>query len=348
MSEKMKAARLHGVGDLRVDEVDRPELQNDDDVLIRIHACGICPSDLRAYMGQRKRRSGEPYTPGHEWAGEIIDAGDAVEGYTVGDRVAPSWRVMCGECHYCVRGMANYCEKLDRGRIHGGFCEYGVAPYKHMARVPDGTSSLAACFCEPVACCINGNLDTRIKMGDFVAIVGSGPIGLTHVMLAKHAGARVVVSDVIQSRLDKALEVGADGVINAASEDPVARIKELTGGYGADCVITAMGIVKAQAQALDMVDIGGRVNFFAGTYPSGSFEMDPNHLHYRTIHVTGSHDYTPRHFEIAMDYISMKTVDVAALVSHELPLADVQSGFETVKKQEGLKVIIRMHQEGDA
>lgn len=342
MPQKMKAARLHDVGDLRVDEVDRPELQNDDDVLIKIHSCGICPSDLRAYTGQRKRRSAEPHTPGHEWAGEIIDAGDAVEGYAVGDRVAPSWRVMCGRCHYCIRGMANYCENLERGRVRGGFCEYGVAPSGHMVKVPDDVSSLQACFTEPVACCINGNLDTRIRTGDFVAIVGAGPIGLTHVMLAKHAGARVVVSDVIQSRLDKALELGADGAINAAKEDPVERIKEMTGGYGADCVITAMGIVKAQAQALDMVDIGGRINFFAGTYPAGTFDMDPNHIHYRTIHVTGSHDYTPRHFEIAMDFIQMRTVDVAALVSHELALADVQKGFEIVKNQEGLKVIIHM------
>jgi len=164
-------------------------------------------------------------------------------------------------------------------------------------------------------------------------------------MLARHAGARVIVSDVIQSRLDKALELGADAVINASKEDPIARVKELTGGYGADCAITAMGIVKAQAQALDMVDIGGRVNFFAGTYPAGTFELDPNHLHYRTLHVTGSHDYTPRHFQIAMDFIRLGTVDVAALVSHELQLADVRGGFETVKNQQGLKVIVQMSQE---
>ena len=339
---RMQAARLYGVGDLRVEQVDRPAVSADDDVLIRIHACGICPSDIRAYTGLRPPNRPTPYTPGHEWAGEVVDAGDAVTGYAIGDRVVPSWRLVCGKCTYCTRGVHNFCENLERGRVRGGFAEYGVAAVGALLRIPEGVSYQDACFCEPVACCVNGAQDSGIQFGDDVVIVGAGPIGLLHVQLAKHAGARVYASDLIPARLDKAREVGADGVIDASRGDPVSRVKELTSGRGADVVITAVGAPQALQQALDMVGNCGTVNFFAGTYPPTTFEIDPNLIHYKQIRLTGSHDYTPRQFEIALRFIEIGTVRVAPLISHELPLAQVREGFDVVAGRKGLKVIVTM------
>lgn len=342
ISSTMNAAQVYGPSDLRVEEAERPTITHDDDVAIRIYACGICPSDVRSYTGLRPLSRSLPYTPGHEWAGEVVGVGAGVEDFAVGDRVVPSWRVVCGECIHCIRGRHNFCENLLRGRVIGGFAEYGVAPARSLLKIPDGVSYVQAAFCEPVACCINGSLDSDIKFGDDVVIVGGGPIGLQHLQLAKHAGARVFVSDLIPSRLDKARELGADGVILASEENPVARVKEITGGYGADVVIAAVGALPALKQALDMVSACGTVNFFAGTYPPATLDIDPNFIHYQQIRLTGSHDFTPYHFRTALRFIETGTVDVLPLISHTLPLAQTKAGMDIVAAQAGLKVMITM------
>jgi len=340
--DQMMAVRLHGIGNLRIEQVDRPVISADDQVLVRIHSCGICPSDLRPYTGQRPPNRPTPYIPGHEWAGEIVAVGNAVKEYAVGDRVVSSWRAVCGRCYYCIRGAHNFCENLEREKVRGGFSEYGIAPAGTLLKIPDGVSYREACFCEPVACCINGSLNSDIQFGDSVMIIGAGPIGLVHLQLARHSGARVYMSDLIPERLEKAKELGADGLIHASKEDPVRRGKELTGGRGADVVIVAVGAPQALRQALELVGICGTVNFFAGTYPPTTLEIDPNLIHYKQIRLTGSRDYTPFHFETALRLIEAGTVQVAPLISHELPLAQVKEGFDIVAGRKGLKVMITM------
>ena len=337
---RMHAARLYGVGDLRVEEVGRPQIAADDDVLIRIHACGICPSDLRAYTGLRPPHGPTPYTPGHEWTGEVMAIGRAVQGFAIGDRVVPSWRVVCGECHYCTRGHHNYCENLARGRVRGGFAQYGVAPARALLHIPDRVTYEAASFCEPLACCINGNQDSDIGFGDDVVVIGAGPIGLTHVQLAKHSGARVIACDLVSERLTKAEQLGTDHTILASQGDPTEQVKTLTGGRGADVVIVAVGAPQALLQALNMVGLCGTVNFFAGTYPATTLDLDPNLIHYKQIRLTGSHDFTPHHFQTALRFIETGIVRVAEIISHRLPLAEVKRGFDIVAGREGLKVII--------
>jgi L-iditol 2-dehydrogenase len=271
-----------------------------------------------------------------------VAAGDTVEGFAVGDRVVPSWRVVCGSCHYCTRGMHNFCENLQRGRVRGGFAEYGVAAASSLLKIPETVSYQQASLCEPVACCINGSLDSDIQFGDDAVVIGAGPIGLIHLQLARHSGARVFVSDLISERLHKAEELGADALIHAAEEDAVERVKELTGGYGADVVIVAVGAPRALKQALDMAGACGTINYFAGTYPPTTLEIDPNLIHYRQIRLTGSHDFTPFHFRTALRFIETGTVQVAPLTSHELPLEQVKQGFDIVADLQGLKVVIRI------
>src|SRR5437588_6674475 len=154
MGKLIRAVMLHGPGELRIEEVERPE-PAEDQVLIRIHNCGVCPSDVRSYTGERA--GGHfPRTLGHEWAGEVASVGAAVEGFRAGDRVVPDWRVICGACYYCRRGIFNYCQHMIRGKVRGGFCEFGVAPVSNLRRIPDTVSYRAACFSEPLACCLNG------------------------------------------------------------------------------------------------------------------------------------------------------------------------------------------------
>jgi L-iditol 2-dehydrogenase len=345
----MKAARLYGVRDLRVEEVADPE-PGPGEALIRIHTCGVCPSDLRSYLGARSGSGALslPRTPGHEWAGVVVALGEPVDDASaggqapsikVGDRVVADWRYVCGRCYQCRRGVFNYCENLRRG-VRGGFAEYGIAPLSQLRAIPDHVSFEEASFCEPLACIINAHSYTQISLGDDVVVVGAGPIGLMHLQLARNRGARVIVSDPIAARLEKARELGAHDVIDASAGDPVARVNELTEGRGANAVIIAVGAAEPIRQGLAMATINGWVNIFAGTYPPVELPIDPNLIHYRQLRVTGSHDFTPHHFTTALRLIQFGIVRVAPLISHRFELDNVREAFETTAGRHGLKSMV--------
>lgn len=339
MIEKMKAALLYAPRDVRIE--DMPVKQpGPDQALIKIEACGICPTDVRSYTGMRK--GDYPRTTGHEWVGEIVEVGSDFQGFKVGDRVAPEWRAICGECYYCNRGIFNYCLNMQRGKVQGGFYGYGVSMARYMRLIPDGMPYEEAAFAEPLACCINGSQESNIRVGDDVVIIGAGPIGLQHLQLAKHKGARVIISDFIESRLEKAKELGADDTICPAKENDVERVNSLTDGRGANTVIAAIGTVEVAKTAIEMAGMCATVNFFAGTYPQGEIALDPNVVHYKQLILTGSHDYTPHHFTTALKLIQHGIVDVKSIISHVMPLEDIGAAFEMVEKREGLKVIIKM------
>jgi len=345
----MKAARLYGTRDLRVEALDDPK-PGLGEALIRIHACGVCPSDLRAYLGSSSHSANLPRTPGHEWSGIVVELGDAptegsVEGAAppssvhVGDRVVADWRYVCGRCYQCRRGVFNYCEQLRRG-VRGGFAEYGIAPLSQLRVLPNNVSFEAASFCEPLACVINGNSAVPMALGDDVVIVGAGPIGMLHMQLARNRGARLIVSDPIAARLERARALGAHDVIDASATDPVERVKELTAGRGADAVMVAVGAPEPIRQALQMGAIGGRVNFFAGTYPPAELPLDPNLIHYRQLVVTGSHDFTPHHFTTALKLIQYGIVKVEPLISHRFELDAIRDAFETTAGRLGMKSMV--------
>lgn len=338
----MKAARLYGVRDLRVEDVDDPQ-PHAGEALIRIEACGVCPSDIRSYLGSRSGASGLPRTPGHEWAGVVLEVrqgeGGADPGIAVGDRVVADWRYVCGRCYQCRRGVFNYCEHLQRA-VRGGFAEFGVAPLSQLRRIPENVTFEEAAFCEPLACVINGNEMTPMRLGDDVVIVGAGPIGLLHLQLARNRGVRLIASDPLAARLETARALGAHDTIDASSVDPIARVKEITEGRGADAVIVAVGVGEAARQGLQMAAIGGRVNFFAGTYPEVELPFDPNLVHYRQLVVTGSHDFTPHHFSTALKLIQHGIVRVEPLISHRFDLGAVRDAFEMAAGRGGLKSMV--------
>jgi L-iditol 2-dehydrogenase len=160
--------------------------------------------------------------------------------------------------------------------------------------------------------------------------------------LAVHTGARVWVSELLSERLAVAAALGADALIAASEVDPVRWVHERTAGRGADVVIVAVGAPRALEQALEVAGNCSTVNYFAGTYPPTTLQIDPNLLHYKQIRLTGSHDYTPVHFHTALRFLEIGTVKVAPLISHELPLAQVKDGFDVVAGRQGLKAMITM------
>lgn len=347
----MKAACLYGVRDLRVEEVSDPT-PGPGEALIQIHACGVCPSDLRAYLAVSPGSGGMslPRTPGHEWAGVVVALGQptgsgvgdgARSAIEVGQRVVADWRYVCGTCYQCRRGVFNYCANLQHG-VRGGFAGYGIAPLSQLRVIPDNVSFEEASFSEPLACVIQAHGYTEINLGDDVAIVGAGPIGLLHLQIARNRGARVIVSDPILARLEKARELGAHDVIDASTTDAAARVKELTEGHGANAVIVAVGGAEPIRQGLDMAAINGWVNAFAGTYPPAEMSIDPNLIHYRQIRFTGSHDFTPHHFTTALKLIEHGIVRVAPLISHRFSLDEVREAFETTANRRGLKSMVQI------
>jgi L-iditol 2-dehydrogenase len=347
--DEMWAACLYGQGDLRIERQPAPRITHDDDVLIRIRACGVCPSDVRSYVRPTKHKGQLPQTiiPGHEWVGEVVTSGSAVTEFTPGDRVAVNWRVVCGVCTYCGQGYHNYCERPDHTRVKGGFCEYGVAPASNVRHIPDGVSFTEAAFVEPLACCLNGTRELNIGLGEDVVVIGAGSIGLLHLQLARAQGARVIVSELLAERREKAKALGAHEIIGSDGVDPVVAVKELTGGRGADAVIVAIGHPAAISQGIQMAGPLGRVNLFAGTYPPTEIPLDPNLVHYQNIVITGTHDFGPHEFDLALRLIEYGIIDVAPLISHSFPLTETRQAFDVVVGRSGIKVMVEItvHQE---
>lgn len=335
----MKAALLYGVRDVRVEEVPPCEPRAGE-ALVRIRACGVCPSDVRRYISGSGGGSEAARRIGHEWVGEVVALPPEDADLSVGDRVAVDWRVICGVCRYCRRGAFNFCLAAEPPRVRGGYGEYGCAPVANLRRLPPHVSYPEAVFAEPLACCLNGMRRCQADWGHTVVVIGCGPIGLLHLQLARHQGAHVIACDLLPERLEVARRVGAHETICSAQEDAVARVKEATDGFGAEAIVVAVGGVQPLEMALQMADLNATVNLFAGTYPSQTIALDPNRIHYRQLHLTGSHDFSPDDFTAALRLMADGTVQTRPLISHILPLEAVQEAFEIVAARRGLKVVV--------
>jgi L-iditol 2-dehydrogenase len=334
----MRAALLYGPADLRVEEVPTPSA-GPGEAVIAVGSSGVCPSDIRSYVGVGGKPK-PPWTPGHELAGHITALGDGpTEGFALGDRVVLDWRGVCGRCHECRRGAANFCENLVKYPI-AGFAEYTKMPLAQLHKVPDHVALDTASFCEPLACVLNAHRAIPVPLASDVLIIGAGPIGLLHTQVARSRGARVIVADMKAARLAVAAKLGAHDVVDASVVNSRDAVLELTGGRGADAVIVTVGVPAVISSAFTMVARNGTVNLFAGTHPKGVIELNPDVPHYDQVAITGSHDFIPNDFATALRLLSFGIVDVMPLVSHRFPLSSIVDAFETTRQQEGLKSLI--------
>jgi L-iditol 2-dehydrogenase len=339
----MKAAVVYAPGDIRVEEVDDPK-PRDGYALVRVQACGVCPSDIRRFYGSA---GFDPWIPGHEVSGVLVDLGGDYSGpLAAGDRVVADWRVVCGRCSYCLAGHANFCEQREEFPI-AGFAEYTVVPHRALHPLPATISFAEASFCEPLACVLNAHRSLPARPAADVAVLGAGPIGLLHAQVALHRGARVIAVDPLEQRRSLARELGVHDVVDPAAGDPVDQVRELTGGYGAGVVIVAVGSMTAAEQAIAMARKGGFVNLFAGIYPPSELRIDPNVLHYGEISLTGSHDYAPAEFAQALRLLEYRMVRAAPLITHHYPLPEIADAFATARDQRGLKSIVHPGEAGE-
>lgn len=346
----MLAAIYNGIGDLRVEECAVPTI-GDDEALLRVRAASICATDLRILRnGHFKIREGTARILGHEFAGEIAAVGSHVAGLRVGLRVALAPNMGCGICDQCIQGHSHLCPTYDAFGItvDGAFAEFLRVPAAairqgNVLEIPDGVSFDEAALNEPLSCCYNGLLACHVDAGESVLVIGAGPIGLLHLLLAKSVGAGpVIVGEIDDERAEQARAFGADVVVNPAKEDLLARVSAETGGHRADSVIVAAPSPQAQEQALELAAVQGRINFFGGL-PKGSetITLRSNLVHYRQLVVTGTTGSSNHQYRQTMNLIARRRIHLERLISARYTLREIHTAFEQARSRQALKIVIQ-------
>ncbi|MEV4573417.1 zinc-dependent dehydrogenase [Nonomuraea jabiensis] len=332
----MKVARFHAPGDIRIEDAPEP-VAGPGELKIRVRNCSTCGTDAKILkFGHHHIRP--PRVMGHEIAGEVVDTGERVQVIAA---------IPCGTCPECLRGRLTVCPNQESMGYHydGGFAEYMVIPAKVLAvngvnAIPPGVGFAEASVAEPLACVLNGQSLARVGAGDDVVVMGAGPIGCLHVRLARARGAaRVFLVDVNPQRLAMAAElVRPDAAIDA---DPVEQVLKLTGGRGADVVITAAASGAAQEQAVRMAARQGRISFFGGLPKDDPLvTIDSNLVHYRELTIVGANGSSPAHNAEALRLVASGDVVVSDLITHRLPLPQVLDGIDLVSRGAAIKVTI--------
>lgn len=338
----MRVAMYYNNNDVRLEEMPVPQIGRGE-LLVQVMASGICGSDVMEWYRIHKA----PLVLGHEIAGKVVEVGEGVREFKKGDRVTAAHHVPCNTCYYCRSGHHTVCDTLRQTNFDpGGFAEYVRLPAINVDRgvflLPDEVSFEEATFTEPVACVLRGQRMARLEPGQSVLVIGSGIAGLLHVQLARALGAgRVVATDIVDYRLEAAQRFGADASIHA-EEDVPHRLRQLNDGRLADVVIVCTGAAAAIAQALQSVERGGTVLFFAPTGPGVTVPISINDLFFRNdITLTTSYAGSPADYALALELIRSGRVRVRDMITHRLSLAEAGLGFQLVAQaQDSIKVII--------
>ncbi len=315
------------------------------DILVKMRACGLCGSDIEKVYGKYgvvSRRLG------HEPSGEVIAVGSDVEGISVGDRVFVHHHVPCYSCYYCNHGDYTMCDHYQRSNIEPcGLAEVFLVPEWNVKRggvivLPEHVSYEEAAMIEPLACCIKAFNSAGIRGNDSVAVIGAGPAGIMHIILAEHTGAEPIIAvDVNEFRLRFASSIGADITLDARDSDIAAKVKAVTESRGVDVAIVATSNTNALLSALNMVRKGGKVILF-GVPPKGStVSIDLNHVFNNEIKMVPSlaaSDYDTRE---AFNLIESKRIDIARVITHRFPLDDARDAIECAHKAtDAMKVVV--------
>lgn len=339
----MKAALYYGVGDIRIEEVPDPEA-GPGEIVIRVGADLTCGTDVKTYRrGHPTIIESLPSRFGHEFAGTVVDVGPGVDKFKVGDRVVALNSAPCFECYYCKMGDYSMCENLHM--LNGGYAEYLMIPERivryNTYPVPDEISFAEAAMTEPLACAVHGIAKSGIQVGDTVAVLGAGPIGLMFVRLAALRGARVISIDPSEERLKAAEEMGASHLVRTPEADEAEReVRALTGGRGADVVVEAVGLPSTWEEALRLVRKSGVVNMFGGAAAGTTITVPTLLLHYNQLTIKGVFHHTPQYALTALNLISNRLVDARRFISGEVGLEELVDVLERHARQEGIKFAV--------
>ncbi len=345
----MQAAVYREKGVVRVESVPVPPIGSGE-ILIRVHTCGICGTDLK------KISTGSHSAPrifGHETAGVVAEVGAGVSDFQVGDRVMAFHHIPCGHCYYCRQKVFAQCPVYKKVGTTagfepsgGGFSEYvrvmDWIVHRGVVRIPDDVSFEQASFVEPVNTCMKG-LDTlRPQPGETVLVMGQGPIGIILAILAQKAGARVITSDLYPQRLRIVGAFGLADTLDSSQTDPVAVVRERTEGRGADAVIVAAAGNSLIQRALDAARPGGRVLLFAQTV-RGEAAFDPASICVDEKTLLGSYSASVDLQDEAVRFVFRREADLERLISHRFPLSEAVAAIDLAAhpRPDSMKVVIQ-------
>jgi len=324
----VKVAVYYNNSDIRIEEMDRPQIKQGE-ILVKVMASGICGTDAMEWYRIKKA----PRILGHEIAGEIVESNS--KRYKAGQRVFVSHHVPCNICKYCADDNHTACETLHKGNYDpGGYSEFIRVPKENVERgtyiLPEGVSCEEGTMIEPLACAVRGQRVIGVKKGQVVLVLGSGVSGLLNIWLAKSKGAKVIATDINKYRLKKAKEFGADIVVDAKEEKLDLK---------ADRVIVCAGAYEAVEEAFNSVDRKGAVLLFA--IPDRDIQIPTSEFWRNEITLTSSYGAAPRDLEEALNLIKSKKIDAERLITHRLPLGEIQKGFNILSDaQESLKIVL--------
>ena len=314
-------------------------------VKVEVRAAGICGSDLHLYHDTINYRIRTPVVLGHEFSGIVVEKGSEVgDEVAVGDRVTgePSIEI-CGRCDYCRSSHYNMCSsRTVMGYFHDGcFAPFVNASFVH--RLPDDVSFEAGALTELLACCVHSVIEQAgVTVGDLVAVIGPGPVGLFSSLVAAAEGGSVVLCGTSRDRGRLRFaerELGVGRVVDVEAGDAAGRIAGLSGGYGADVVVECSGTASGIDLALEAVRKRGKVTLMG--LPGRPVEVDFEKIAYKELRVSGGIGQRRSAWERALKLMAWHRIDNEKLISHELPLADWRRGFEMMERQEGLKLLLR-------
>ena len=330
--------------DVRLEEVPTPRI-GPGELLVKVLSSGICGSDVMEWYRIKKA----PRVLGHEITGEIVEVGEDVRNYHVGDRVFVSHHVPCNTCYYCLNGYHTVCDTLRSTNFDpGGFAEYIRIPKMNVDRgvfiLPEEVSFEDGVFIEPLACVLRGQRLARLSPGQTVFVIGSGISGLLHIALARVSGAgRIIASDINEYRLRAAKKFGADEAVDVKEVNP-SRLRQINKNRLFDLVIVCAGTVSAYNQALQSVDRGGTVLCFAPIEPGVSFPFPFFDFWNDGITLLPTYGGSPIDIERAIELMRARRLSLREMITHRLPLAETGLGFRLVAEaKESVKVIIEPH-----
>lgn len=345
----MQAAVYRGKDDVRLEKVPVPEI-GAGELLVRIHTCGICGTDLK------KIATGSHSAPrifGHEMAGQVVKTGAGVKNFVIGDRVMVFHHIPCGECYYCRKKVFAQCPVYKKVGATagfepsgGGFAEYiRVMDWivrKGVVKIPDGVSYEQAAFIEPVNTCMKAIEALQLQADETVLVIGQGPIGIMLAVLARRTGATVVTSDLYPQRLKISESFGLRHNVNAGSNDPVALVRQLTDGRGADSVVVATAGNSLIRPAMDAARPGGKIMLFAQTQRS-EVAIDPAAVCVDEKTLLGSYSASVDLQDENVRLVFSGEVDFARLISHRFSLAEAVDALRLAAHPgpDSMKVVIQ-------
>jgi L-iditol 2-dehydrogenase len=343
--KKMKAVFVKGTSAVSVDDVKVPDLASAGDVLVKMRACGLCGSDLEKIYGEYGMTSGRL---GHEPAGEVVATGKSVKGFVRGDRVFIHHHVACYSCHYCLHGDYTMCPAYQSSNINPcGLAEHFLVPEWNVSRgglikLPDNVAFDEASLIEPLACCIKAWRRCSFQKGDDVVILGAGPTGLMHVLLALAFGAgKIFVIDINDFRLNFAKKYGVQVFNSISDQDFANNIKLETGGRGADICIVATGNMKALLQSFDLTRRGGKIMLFGVPSKGSQISYDMSKIYSSEHSLIPSYAASEIETNQALKLIAEGRVDIGSIITHRFHISKAAEAVKCAHEaNDAMKVII--------